>query len=201
MKLHEEFREYETLWENVLAEEKEFRSELTRLKSTPEGREKLKNLSNAERLALINADTAADPVMQALKKKHYSDFEFDYEGWEEEGYEDHFDPDRGHWDTAKTYVHPDFTYTVEPVDMLQVLVEDILSTCDPSKYNSNILNEYKKLEAAWINATPENEEEACEVVELFVIEHLEEFVDMFYSELHEYYRERAYDWEGYRSWY
>lgn len=152
MKLHEEFKEYENLWE----------------------------------------DAELDPVDEILND--YDSIKFDYDGFTVEGYEDHFDPRYGHWDTAETYEHDDFTYDVDAVSMFEFLRDTFLPKNVNKISDVELATEYKKLESAWENSTDETEDAACEALEIFLAKNLEEFVNIFYYELKEYYSEEAYDW-------
>lgn len=154
MKLFEEFKEYENLWE-------------------------------------VFELSAADKLLLAM-----DDFEFEYDGWSEDGYEDHFNPNSyyGHYQTRKTYEHNDFTYTVDAVSVFETVRDEMLPNMPDKISNAELAAEYKKLEAAWTNATKETEDEAGEILDLFIAKNLDAFVDDFYTELKAYYRENAYDW-------
>ena len=133
MKLHEEFKTYENLWE----------------------------------------DYELDPTSKLINS--YEDFVFDYEGWEEEGYEDHFDPASayGHYQTSSTTVHPDFTYDVDAMTVFETLRDKILPEKSNKISDAGLQAEYKKLEAAWENSTEEARYEAGEALDLFIAENLE----------------------------
>lgn len=152
MKLHEEFREYENLWEDY-------------------------------------EPTEVDKLLWAM-----DDFEFEYDGFEEEGYEDHFDPRYGHSQTSKTYEHDDYTYKVDAVDMFEFMRDIFLPKNADKISDVELAAEYKKLETAWENSTEETEAAACEALEIFLAKNLEKFVNIFYSELKDYFSEKAYDW-------
>lgn len=145
MKLFEEFKEYETLWESA---------------------------------------DAVDEILWALK-----DFVFEYDGWSKDSYVDHFNPDSGHYTTSKTYEYDDFEYEVDPVSMFEFLRDDFLPRNSDKIFNAKLAAEYKRLEAAC-----ENSDEDIEALELFIARNLETFVEMFYEELKEYYKEAAYEW-------
>lgn len=156
MKLHEEFREYEHLWENAEPDE-------------------------------------VDKILFGIE-----DFEFEYDGWTEEGSVDHFDPRYGHWDTSKTYDYDDFTYTVNAVEIFEVLRDKLLPKIDISKVKDPLVIEYKKLEAILENSNKETEAMNADALDMFLAKNLEEFVDIFYYELQKAYEEKAYGWA--RDW-
>jgi dsDNA-binding SOS-regulon protein len=193
MKLHEEFKEYETLWDApALTEEKEFRSEYARLCSTPEGRAQLKAMSIEERQALYKADREVDPVQKVLDA--IPDFELEYEGYAYDWYEDHFDPGRdyGHYQTTGTDYVDDFVYSVDATDMFETLRDVIIDKYADKVGKSELLDTYKILEKAWEDSSEENEEEACEAVELFLAKNLEDFFELFEQQVYKYYDKYAY---------
>jgi hypothetical protein len=151
MKLHEEFKEYENLWEDY-------------------------------------EPTEVDKLLWDTE-----DFEFEYEGWEEEGYEDHFDPGRayGHYQTSSTYKHDDFTYAVDAVDVFETLRDEILPKVDTTKVKNELILEYKKLEAVWEKSKDDAD---ADVADMFLAKNLEDIANTFYSDLEDYYSEKAYDW-------
>ena len=194
MKLHEEFKEYETLWDtHSLTEEKEFRSELARLYSTPEGREQLKNMSTEERQALYKADREVDPVQKVLDAT--PDFELEYEGYEYEWCEDHFDPGSwyGHYQTTGYDYVDDFVYSVDATSIFELLRDTIIDKYADKVDKSELLDTYKALEKAWKDSSEETEDEACEAMELFLAKNLEDFFYLFEEQVSNYYDDAAHE--------
>lgn len=152
MKLHEEFKTYETLWEDY-------------------------------------EPTELDKLLWAM-----DDFEFEYDGWEEEGYTDQFDPRYGHYQTSKTYEHDDFTYKVSAMDVFEVLRDEILPTNKDKISDAGLQAEYKKLEAVWENATEETADAAGDALDLFIAKNLEDLANYFYAELETIFKDEAYSW-------
>lgn len=194
MKLHEEFKEYETLWDApILAEEKKFRSEYAKLLSTPEGREQFMAMSPEERFALSREAAEADPVQKILNAT--PDFELEYEGYEYEWYEDHFNPDYayGHYQTTGKSYLDDFVYSVDAGSMFELLRDIIIDKYANDVGKSELLDTYKALEKTWEDSTEEIEEEACEAMELFLAKNLKDFFDIFEKQIYDYYYEKAYE--------
>ena len=161
MKLHEEFKEYENLWDD----------------------------SNKE----------VDPVDQILNTT--DDFELEYDGFEVEWYEDHFDPSSsyGHYQTGGTDYHPDFTYKVNAINMFETLRDDILPKHAEKVTDSTLVTEYRKLAQAWENSTDATEAETGDAMELYIAKNLEELVDTFIDEILEHYKEEALEW-AHENW-
>lgn len=190
-----EYKLYESMWDKPLVEEKTFRSEYARLLSTPEGREQYRAMSLDDRIALAKADREVDPVQKELDA--LEDFEFEYEGYDEDWYEDHFDPGSwyGHYQTSGTNHFPGFSYSVDSVDVFETLRDTIISKPNIEKVGSNeLLTNYLKLEKAWTEASEDMEDELCEKMELYLAKNLGAFVEMFYEPLVEYYKDKAYEW-------
>jgi hypothetical protein len=191
MKLYEEFKEYENLWEDA-----EYRSEYARLMATPEGRAELNKMPLEKRLELRKADKDVDPVEIALKKK--AKVELEYDGFEDEWSEFHNDPmsDYGFYETAHASSCDDFTFEVEPGDMLEFLLEFITECVDNGTApNNELINTYKELDKAYAETTEYvAEKQALEALSLFVVENLEAFVEMFYDRIKEHYEEQAMEW-------
>ena len=154
MKLHEEFKEYESMW-----------------------------LEEAREL---------NPVDKILHDLPH--IELEYEGFEDEWYEDHFNSEDGHWQTGGTYNFPSFTYPADTVTVYERLRDYCLEK-PGDKINNELVAKYVELQKAWENTeTPEEEEARGDELELFLAQNLKEFVEIFNEELHEYFSEQAYDW-------
>lgn len=190
-----EYKLYESMWDKPLVEEKTFRSEYARLMSTPEGREQYRAMPLEDRLALSKADREVDPVQKELDA--LEDFEFEYDGFSQEWYEDHFDPGSyyGYYQTSGTYQYSDFSYSVGSVDVFETLRDIIISKPNIDKVKPNeLLTNYLKLDKAWAEASEDMEDELGEQTELYLAKNLEAFVEMFYEPLVEYYKDSAYEW-------
>jgi hypothetical protein len=154
MKLHEEFKEYESMW-----------------------------LTEARDL---------DPVDKILHDLPH--IKLEYEGFEDDWCEDHFNSADGHWQTGGTYYYDDFVYPVDAVDMFECLRDRILEK-PGAKVSNELVAKYVELQKAWENTeTPEEEEARGDEMELFLAQHLKEFVEIFNDELLDFFSERAYDW-------
>lgn len=190
MKLYEEFKEYETLWE-----EKEFKSEYARLMSTPEGRAQFDAMSPKDKVELYRLDRAADPVNKILDS--YKDFEFEYKGFEYEWFKDKFDPFRwhGHYQETGIDEHPDFTYTVDATTIFDHLGL-VLNDPDVEHKEAKEVAEYLRLLQIYKDTTGEDEEAAEEALSLYLATNLETFVEIFYDELLKYFEDDAYEWAG-----
>ena len=134
-----------------------------------------------------------DPVDQILNKT--PDYELEYEGYDEDWHEDKFDPSSlyGHDQDYGTYHFDDFTYAVEARELFEYLV-DFLQDKAQEPITSDLMAEYKKLMDAWYAAEGEEEDRACEVMELYVAQHLEELAQLYDKDIHAHYEERAYEW-------
>lgn len=160
MKLHEEFKEYENLWE-----------------------------------ASENLKEAVDPVDEVLKQT--PDYELEYEGFDEDWYQDKWNPNSlyGHDQDYGTYHYNDFTYTVDAESLFEYLI-DMLQTKAQEPITSDFMAEYKKLMDAWYKAEGEEEDRACQAMELYVAKNLHELADLYYKDIEKYYSEDAYEWAG-----
>ncbi len=194
MKLYEEFKLFENMWDDHLTEEKEFRSEYAKLISTPEGRAELNNMMKNDRkkwLELVDADKAVDQVEQALKNA--KDIELEYEGFSDDWFEDRFDPGSwwGHYQDEGSCYYPDYTYKVDARDMLETLGVTILPKYAAKFANNELVKEWQRLDKAWENSTDETEDEANEAIDLFIIKNMESFVDLFLDQIIDYYADDA----------
>lgn len=197
MRLHEEFKEYENLWDDAsLTEDKEFRSEWARLKSTEEGRAELDNLfktDTAKWRKLRDDDAAVDPV--AVLKKKIGTIELEYDGFKDEWSEMVGDPgaDYGYYERSGSRSIPDYTYRADIEDVLEVL--DDLIYDDATKANHELVKEYKRLRDTWEDAlesgSKEAEAAALETWELFTLNNIYEFVELFGKGLLDHFSERA----------
>ena len=193
MRLHEEFKEYENLWDDApLTEDKEFRSEWARLQSTAEGRAELANLLKTDPTQwrkLKNADTAVDPV--AILKKKIGTISLEYDGFSDDWSEMVSDPgsDYGYYERCGSRSIPDYIYEADITDVLEVL--DDLVYDDETNANHELVKEYKRLRDIWEDASEETETATLEAWELFTLENIDDFVDLFYDGLISHFSERA----------
>ncbi len=185
----------EELSKKPLKEEKEFRSELKRLLSTPEGRAKFDSMPWKERQPLYDEDRKVDPVEITLNNTE--DFELEYGGFTDDWYEDRWDPNSsyGHYQDTGTTRHGDFTYAVEASDMYEYIGSELLSI-EKNHNKSPYVKEYFRLSDIW-DATPINTveaDEAEEAMNLYLAQNLDEFFKIYEKEIHDHYMEDAYDW-------
>jgi hypothetical protein len=147
-----------------------------------------------QRQALYKADCEVDPVDQILKKT--PDYELEYEGFEEDWYEDHFDPGSyyGHYQTGGVYNVNDFIYKIDAVTLYEFLADFLNGKLkETSPYS--LTNEYNKLAQACIDAEGTDEEEAVnEVADVFLAQNLHDFAEIYYEDLLKYYHDDAYEW-------
>lgn len=157
MKLHEEFNEYENMWEDTKALEE-----------------------------------AVDPVDEVLNKT--PDYELEYEGYDEDWYEDKWNYNTmDHDQDYGTYHIPDYTYEVDADSLFEYLV-DLLQDKAQEPGTNELMTEYKKLMDAWYKAEGDEEARACAAMELWVAQHLHELADLYYEDIKEYYSDRAHEW-------
>jgi hypothetical protein len=157
MKLHEEFREYETMWE-----------------------------------ASETLEEAVNPVDEILAKT--PDYELEYEGFDEDWYEDKWNYNTmDHDQDYGTYHFDDFTYEVDATGLFEYLV-DLLQDKAEENPTDEVMVEYKKLIDAWYKAEGEEEDRACAAMELYVAQHLHELADLYYKDIQEHYSDSAYEW-------
>jgi hypothetical protein len=170
MKLFEEFKEYENMWDSDEPVKEEFRSEYQRLMSTPEGRAQLDAMDVHDRYRLSRDDMAVDPFYVALEPLG-NDIEMEYD---------------------------DFTYTWDTVGVFEAMRDDILpkhASKEASGPNAALIAEYQKFEKAWEEAKPgEEENRAAEEEDLFIAKNLGKFIEIFNEELLDHFADQAYEW-------
>lgn len=180
--------------QEAASEEKQFRSEYQKLMSTPEGREQYKALPLEQRVELMQADRAVDPVDQILSQ--LPDYELEYEGYDEDWYEDKWNYSiMDHDQDYGTYHFDDFTYEVDATSLFEYLV-DLLQDKAQEEVTAEVMVEYKKLMQAWYDAEREEEDRACAAMELYVAQHLHELATLYKKDVTEYFKEAAYKWAG-----
>jgi hypothetical protein len=158
MKLHEEFREYENLWE----------------------------------------DYEPDEISKMLWAM--DDIEIEYDGWTEEGFNDHFDSRYGHWTTPTSYDVPDTVYKVDAMTMYEALIDHILPKYINEVDDKNLVAEYKSLVAACEeseNSSKEASEAAWDALALFIVQNMEDLVALLYDKVQEHFEDDA---RRYASW-
>lgn len=194
MKLYEEFKEYENLWDEPLKEEKEFRSEYARLRSTKEGRAELERLRQTDRKAfrkLFDADCAVDPVDKLISKviDPLPDIKFEYDGFFDDSADD------------RVY-YSAFTYTKEAGEVYLLISGEypdggykyFTSKCSKKVLANETVQKWIELNKAYENASIAEEDDAWETLCIFEIENFEELADLFSDVLHDYYEEDAHEW-------
>jgi hypothetical protein len=180
--------------QEAASEEKQFRSEYKKLMSTPEGREQYKTLPLEQRIELMQADRAVDPVDQILQKT--PDIPFEYEGFDSEWSKDHFDPNSwyGHYTTDGVDHYGDYSYKVDATTVFEDIRDDMIPKYLNKVPSSELVIECKKLYDAWNNSTDETEEETGEAFEVFIAKNLEELAEIFNKPLSAQYAENAQEW-------
>jgi hypothetical protein len=189
MRLHEEFKEYENLWEAV---EPEAKSEFEKLMTSREGTTHFYSLSTDEQLAIIDAANLNDPVSEYLK--YYEDFKFEYDGFDVEWSEDRWDYNTGHYDVGGTYYHPDFIYKVSAEEIYDTIFNVMLSKYPGKLAGSKLSADYNRLDKAYDTAPAETKDKAEEHYFLYLAIHLEHLEEIYHDELLKYYKEEAYEW-------
>lgn len=170
MRLYEEFKEYETLWE-------------------------------------AHEQDQVDEILRG-----YDDFEFEYDGFDDDNYEDHYSYDFGHYTTSKLTHYDSFTYKVDAISLFDFMRDDFLPDNADNISDDKLEDTFKKLNTATDDTyaalniakeknTPEEIKAATaayntamDALELFIANNLGTFVDMFYSELLDCYEDEARDW-------
>lgn len=137
-------------------------------------------------------DTSISPVNKILWDT--PDIELEYDDFSNDWFEDHFNPDSGHYQTTGTDYYSDYTYTRDAVDVYETLRDEVIPEYKDKVPSSKLLSDYLALEQTWENSTEENESETCEAMELFLATHLEEFAEIFNNQLIDYYAEEAEEW-------
>ena len=167
-----------------------------------------------DRFAEFNLSTSVDTALNKYPKDY---FEIEYEGFTDEWEEDRFDPNSwyGHYTVSKSRDVDDFSYTLDPIDVLETLECDILPdyTTPESlekvikryrarfgKYNTSaadkgeasmrkLMADYQKIYAL----CEEGNDDDNEKLSTFVADHLDDFFDLFYDEFKDKYEESAKD--------
>lgn len=182
---------------------KEADSEFARLMQTPEGRAKFSNLPRKEQNALQKAHRVAcyekqgDQVMKILTE--IETIPLEYDGFENDWYEDHFDPNSsyGHYQTGGTNSYGSFTYEADAVTVFEYLRDSLLPEQAGKKSNS-LLAEFKRLndicDSIDYKTQADAFEKAGEELEIFIVQNLDEFVDMFMEDILDYFAEGAQEW-------
>ena len=180
--------------QEAASEEKQFRSEYKRLMSTPEGREQYKALPLEQRVELVRADRAVDPVDQILHKT--PDISFEYEGFDLEWSEDHFDPNSwyGHYTTDGVDHYGDYAYKVDATTVFEDIRDDMIPDYLDKVPSSELTTECKRLYDARENSTEETEDETEEAFEIFIAKNLEQLAEIFSNPLTDKYAEQAQKW-------
>lgn len=152
----------------------------------------LEPLTDMPALKEAASEDAADPVDQILRQ--LPDYELEYEGYDEDWYEDKWNYSiMDHDQDYGTYHFDDFTYEVDATSLFECLV-DLLQDKAQEEVTAEVMVEYKKLMQAWYDAEGEEEERACAAMELYVAQHLHELADLYKKDITKYYNDSAYEW-------
>lgn len=223
MKLHEramdtfaeEFSLYEDMWDeetqepvaNESQEEEEPDADFMQLISTPEGLDELFDYCVEYRLKIHKIASQDNPkkvsnIINELVNKlinEHDDFDLEYEGFEQEWHEDHFDPalPYGHYDTGGTTWHDDFTYNKDAGDMFELIRDTILPKYlnHPKYKNLSLVSDFAELDDAYNKATSEEEQQIIlDEQDLLVAGNLDSLFDSFDTIIVSRYSDEAYEW-------
>lgn len=201
--LHEEFKEYENLWEEAKVLKEDFGDGLKK------AFEEFKNyLANPENRAKYNASTEEEqsviekPLYDEINKllHSYDDIELYYDGFEGEWFKDHFSYSSGHYTTGGTTRYPDFTYEIDAVSAYED-IDTVLWWYDSGKIKTSLPSDKYAQEVFKLYTNKKNTENDAAAValayfdyEYYVTYYLEELVGAFHDEIKELNSEYAMEW-------
>ena len=167
-----------------------------------------------DRFAEFNLSPSVDAALNKYPKNY---FELEYDGFTDEWEEDRFDPNSwyGHYTVSKSREVDDYSYTLDAVEVLETLENDILpeySTPEAvekaisryrarfGKYNKSaadkgevamrkLMADYQKI----YTLCDEDSDGDMEKLSTFVADNLDDFFDLFYDEFKEQYEDTAKD--------
>lgn len=166
-----------------------------------------------DRFAEFNLSASVDTALNGYPKNY---FEIEYEGFTDEWEEDRFDPNSwyGHYTVSKSRDVDDFSYTLDPGDVLETLEWDILPDYTTPESIEKVIKRYRarfgkynisaadKGEASMrklmtdyqkIYTLCNEEDDDMEKLSIFVADRLDDFFDLFYDEFKDKYEESAKD--------
>lgn len=199
--LHEEFKEYENLWEAAETLKEDF--------DDGEAFTEFKNyIANPENRAKYNASTKKEqseiekPVSHELDKMlaDYDDIELYYDGFEGEWYEDHFSYSRGHYTTGGSLYYPDFTYEIDAGTAYEN-IDTVLWWYASGKIKDSLPSDEYVQEAFELYTAKKNTKNDAAAVtlarfnyEYYIIYYLEELVGALHDEIKSIHNDAAMRW-------
>jgi len=144
-------------------------------------------------------DEKTDKIIDSILEQT-EDFVVEYEGFDEDYDEDHWDySSESHYQTSSTAHYGDFEYEIEAVDVWEDTVNMSQKDIDKYKYiqsagNSELLNTFIKLQKETTEAPKEQATLYWNRLGVFVAENLDELFDIFYEYFYDKHEERAYEW-------
>lgn len=204
--LHEEFELYENMWDAEKATQKSFDVVITDLDdfkkflADPENRAKYNAMDWRERYAFRKP--VERTIEQPLKK--HSGVGLSYDGFEDEWYEDRFDPfsSYGHYQTGGSRYISDFEYTISAEEAYEALVGEIIPdyavgefTLSTNKH-ADIVKEAVRLYDEYNENYSDTAKSDIDVLELnkFVVNNLDALIEVFTNILTEHFSEGAEAW-------
>ena len=166
------------------------------------------------RFADFNLSPSVDAALNKYPKNY---FELEYDGFTDEWEEDRFDPKSwyGHYTVSKSREVDDYSYTLDAVDVLETLENDILPEYSTSELIEKAITRYRARFGKYNNSAADKGEAAmrklmtdyqkiyalCDIdsdadmekLSTFVADRLEDFFDLFYDEFQDKYEEAAKD--------
>ena len=173
--LHEEFKEYENLWEEAKTLKEDFDDGFKK------AFEEFKNyLADPENRTKYNASTSQEqsaiekPVSDELDKMlaSYDDIELYYDGFEGEWYEDHYSHSSGHYTTGGRLYYPEFIYEIDAASAYED-IDTVLWRYNSGKIKTSIPSDKYAQEAFKLYITKEktNNDVAAETIANFEYEY------------------------------
>lgn len=137
---------------------------------------------------------AASPVDQILHKT--PNIIFEYEGFDSDYSEDHFDPNSwyGHYTTDGVDHYGNYDYKVNATTVFEDIRDYMIPDYLDKVPSSELTTECKRLYDACENSTEETEDETEEAFEVFIAKNLEKLAEIFNKPLTDRYAEQAQEW-------
>lgn len=148
-----------------------------------------------EELAKKPLKEEVDPLTQVLNE--LGAIELEYEGFNDDWFEDRFDPNSnyGHYQVTGSTGYNDFTYKVEAGDLFDFIEEYCLSEEKDSSKSPEVA-EYLRLKNIY-EATDfgtEESDEAFDAMNLYLAQNLEKFFEVYEKDVYDYFEEQAQEW-------
>ena len=201
--LHEEFKEYENLWEEAKTLNENFDDgfkkafeEFKSYLANPENRAKYNTATSQEQSAIEKpVDSELDKMLDS-----YDDIELEYDGFEREWYEDHYSHISGHYTTGGTTRYPDFTYEIDATSAYEA-IDTVLYRYSSGKIKTSLPSDKYAQEVFKLYTNKKNtkNDAAAEMIAHFeyvyyITYNLEELVAVFYDEIKEIHYKYAMEW-------